>query len=283
MSDTSTKILDGIYPVIDRHFFPDEEIARGRSHVQKRSFNTFSKNPPKSFDGVALVAAMYDHIEHNLVNRPKGRTPSSQNWRQRSTKDHHLISPSSNNESAEVKLERAIVQKWPTSWTYQMPVASGLYDGYSDKRRAVDLVFSHGEGHYDLVELKIKSDTPLYAAMEILGYGLIYLASRTDRAGNLNYKVDDLPVMNENRISLCVLAPANYYDGNLLWLQDAINSGLKRFARTDFSIDFCFQKFGNQFGNDLPIKVLPEILVRDPLGYEISNSSGYKRDRWELR
>jgi hypothetical protein len=175
-----------------------------------------------------------------------------------------LESPSSNNESAEVKLERAIVQKWPASWTYQMPVASGLFDGYSDKRRAVDLVFNHGDGHYDLVELKIKSDTPLYAAMEILGYGLIYLASRTDRAKNLKYKVAELPVLKANRISLCVLAPANYYEGNLMWLQDAINNGLKRFATTDLSIDFCFQKFGNQFGNDLPIKVLPEILVRDP-------------------
>jgi hypothetical protein len=126
----------------------------------------------------------------------------------------------------------------------------------------VDLVFNHGDCHYDLVELKIKSDTPLYAAMEILGYGLIYLASRTDRAEILKYNVADLPVLNANRISLCVLAPANYYEGSLMWLQDAINDGLKRFATTDLNIDFCFQKFGNQFGNDLPIKALPEILVR---------------------
>jgi len=262
MSESPTKILDGIDAVIDRHFFSEEEITRGHSHVQKRSCNTFSKNAPKSFDGAALVAAMYNHIENNLAKRPDGRTPSSKNWRLRSTKDHHLISPSRINESAEVKLERAIVQKWPASWTYQMPVASGLFDGYSDKRRAVDLVFSHADGHYDLVELKTKSDTPLYAAMEILGYGLIYLASRTDRAENLKYKVADLPVLKANRISLCVLAPANYYEGSLLWLQDAINDGLKRFATTDLSIDFCFQKFGNQFGNDLPIKVLPEILDR---------------------
>lgn len=98
--------------------------------------------------------------------------------------------------------------------------------------------------------------------MEILGYGLIYLASRNDRAENLKYKVADLPVLKANKISLCVLAPTNYYNGNLMWLQDAINDGLKRFATAAFSIDFCFQKFGDQLGNDLPIKVLPEILVR---------------------
>ena len=264
MSDSPTKIIDGIAAVIDRQFFSDEEIALGHNYVQKRSCNTFSKNAPKSFDGAALVTAMYDHIEKNLAKRPDGRTPSPKNWRLRSTEDHHRISPNSNNESIEVKLERAIVQEWADSWTYQMPVASGLFDEYSDKRSAVDLVFDHGDGHYDLVELKIKSDTPLYAAMEILGYGLIYLASRTDRAGNLKYKVADLPVLKANRISLCVLAPANYYQGSLMWLQDAINVGLKRFATTDFSIDFCFQKFGNQLGNDLPLKFLPEILARDP-------------------
>ena len=264
MSDSPTKILYGIDAVIDRHFFAEEQF-HGYRYFQKRSCNAFTKNPPKSFDGAALITAMYDCIENNLGKRPDGKTPSPQNWRLRSTNDHHLVRPSSNNESAEVKLERAIVQQWPANWTYQMPVASGLFDGHTDKRRAVDLVFDHEDGHYDLVELKIKSDTPLYAAMEILGYGLVYLASRTDLAGNLNCKASDLPVLKANRITLCVLAPENYYgDSNLKWLEVEINDGLTRFATPDLNIDFQFQKFGNQLGNHLPIKVLPETLIREP-------------------
>jgi hypothetical protein len=266
MSDSPTKILDGIDAVIDRHFFSDKDIALGHSHVQKRSCNAFSKNAPKSFDGTALITAMYDHIENNLAKRPDGGTPSPKNWHLRSTGDHHRISPSSNNESAEVKLERAIVQEWHANWSYQMPVASGLFGGHSDKRRAVDLVFDHGDGHYDLVELKIKSDTPLYAAIEILGYGLIYLASRTDRAESLKYKAVDRPVLAANSITLCVLAPKCYYaDSNLMWLQVAINDGLKRFSTPELKMDFRFEKFGGTWCDDLPHKALPETLVREPV------------------
>lgn len=266
MSDSPKKILEGVEEVIDRHFFADERFP-GYRYFQKRSCNKLSKSPPKSFDGAALVTAMYDCIENNLANRPKkDRTPSSQNWLLRSTKDHHLISPGSKNMSAEVNLERAIVQKWPASWTYQMPVASGLFDGRSDKRRAVDLVFDHINGHFDLVELKIKSDTPLYAAMEILGYGLVYLASRTDRAANLAYRSADVPMLRANRITLCVLAPEGYYAGShLMWLQDAINDGLKRFATPDLSIDFRFEKFGSEWSHDLPIKDMSATLVRKPV------------------
>lgn len=265
MSDSQTKILAGIDEVIDSHLFADERFPRYR-YFQKRSCNALSKTAPKPFDGAALVAAMYQRIEANLAERPHDRTPSLQNWQLRSTKDPHRISPSSNNESAEVKLERAIVQKWPASWTYQMPVASGVFDGHLDKRRAVDLVFDHKDGHYDLVELKIKSDTPLYAAMEILGYGLVYLASRTDRAENLKYKAADLPVLTANSITLCVLAPKLYYAGsNLKWLQVAIDDGLKRLATSELKMDFRFEKFGSEWSHDLPIKDMSETLIRKPV------------------
>ena len=264
MSDNKSKILAGIEEVINSHLFADGMLSDFR-YLQKRSCNELSRNPPKSFDGKALVTALFERIQENLAVRPNGRAPSSQNWRLRSTNVHHLIGPAIHNESAEVKLERAIVQKWPTNWTYQMPVASGLFDGHTDKRRAVDLVFDHEDRHYDLVELKIKSDTPLYAAMEILGYGLVYLASRTDLTGNFNYKASDLPVLKAKKITLCVLAPENYYEAsNLKWLEVAINDGLMQFATPDLSIDFQFQKFGNQLGNQLPIKVLPETLIREP-------------------
>jgi hypothetical protein len=262
MSDSSEKVLEGVKEVIDGHFFTDEKVREYR-YCQKRSCDEFSENPPQSFDGVALVAAMYQCIEANLYKRPIDRTPSSQNWRLRSTKDHDLRMTSGQNRSAEVRLERAIVEKWREHWNYQMPVASGLFDEHSDKRRAIDLVFDHKANHFDLVELKIKSDTPLYAAMEILGYGLIYLASRTDRAENLKYKATDLPVLRANKVTLCVLAPEGYYAGsNLKWLQDAINDGLKHLPKLDLAINFRFEQFDFPWTSESTARDLPETLIR---------------------
>lgn len=266
MSTIRTKVLHGVDAVIDRHLFSNESL-QGYRYFQKRSCNELSKSPPSTFNGGALVDAIYKCIETNLANRPsEHRTPSAQNWRLRSTDDPEAIRPSDENESAEIRLERAIVERWPGSWTYQMPVASGLFDKYSDKRRDVDLVHDRKDGHYDLIELKIESDTPLYAAMEILGYGLVYLASRSDRAANLRYETADRPVLKASRITLCVLAPKSYYaDSQLLWLQTAINDGLRHFSDSNFSIDFRFEMFDFKWGRDSLPMHLPEALIRQPV------------------
>jgi hypothetical protein len=263
MSDSSEEVLEGVKDVIDSHLFTDGKF-REYQYSQKRTCIEFCENPPKSFDGVALVAAMYRRIEDNLHKRPIDRTPSQQNWRLRSTNDHDLKTPSDQNRSAEVKLERAIVEKWRGNWNYQMPIASGLFGEHSDKRRAIDLVFEHQTDHFELVELKIKSDTPLFAAMEILGYGLVYLASRIDGAGNLKYKAADLPVLRANKITLCVLAPAKYYGyrGSLSWLKDAINDGLKHLPLHNLAIDFRFEQFDFSWTSESTASDLPVTLIR---------------------
>ena len=263
MSDSSTKILEGIDDVINSHLFVDGRFTPDYTYSQRRSCNELSETAPMSFNGAKLVADMYQCIEANLDKRPANRTPSPENWKLRSTKDHDMRRPSVKNQSAEVKLERAIVEKWPRSWNYQIPVASGLFDEHSDKRRAVDLVFDHQADHFDLVELKIKSDTPLYAAMEILRYGLVYLASRNDRAGNLKYKTADLPVLRANKVTLGVLAPEGYYAGSKLkWLQDGINDGLKHLPQLDLTIDFRFEQFDFLWTSESTARDLPETLTR---------------------
>jgi hypothetical protein len=264
MSDSPAKILEGIDEVINSHLFVDGRFTPDYTYCQRQSCIALSETAPMSLNGAKLVSDMYQHIEANLDKRPVNRTPSPENWKLRSTKDHDMRRPGVKNKSAEVKLERAIVEKWPKSWNYQIPVASGLFDEHSDKRRAVDLVFDHQADHFDLVELKIKSDTPLYAAMEILGYGLVYLASRTDRAGNLKYKTADLPVLRANKITLCVLAPAKYYEykGRLKWLQDAINVGLKHLPKLDLTIDFYFEQFDFPWTSESTARDLPETLIR---------------------
>lgn len=264
MIDSPAKILEGIDAVINSHLFADGRFTPDYTYCQRQSCIALSETAPMSLNGEKLVADMYQHIKANLDKRPVNRTPSPENWKLRSTKNQDMRRPGAKNKSAEVKLERAIVEEWPNSWNYQMPIASGLFEEHSDKRRAVDLVFDHKADHFDLVELKIKSDTPLYAAMEILGYGLVYLASRTDHSGNLKYKTADLPVLQAKKITLCVLAPAKYYDykGSLLWLQVAINDGLKHLPTLDLKMDFRFEQFDFPWTSGSTASDLPEVLIR---------------------
>lgn len=246
MTDMPKSILAGVDAIIDSHLFMGDQLKDYR-YKHKRSCNALSKTPPITFDGLELITAIYNRVEENLFQRPD-RKPSSENWKLRPCNDQDVIKTNVTNESDEVTLERAIVQRWSNKWTYQMPVASGLFGSASDKRRAVDLVHNKESKYFDFVELKIRSDTPLYAAMEILGYGLVYLASRRDTGNNLKYASKHLPVLKAREVALCVLAPENYYrDCNLKWLQIAINMGLKDIVKNDLKMEFRFEKFPQGF------------------------------------
>lgn len=271
MSVVPSSILSCVDAEIDSAFFSNEQLQKGFRYEHKRSCIALSNAPHNQFDGYGLIAAIYDRIEKNLMRRPN-REPSSENWKLCST--NRLSAKSENikknkNTSDEVTLERAIIEKWPTEWTYQMPVASGLFGSTSDKRRSVDLVYIKGKDNrsFDFVELKIASDSPLYAAMEILGYGLVYYASRQDTAKNLKYDSKDLAVLEARKISLCVLAPEAFYGTyNLKWLQKAINDGLERLVDIDsLKMDFRFEKFEFQWKHNMSGSDLPKQLDRKPV------------------
>ena len=268
MSGIPESILACVDAEIDSALFSNNPQYKGYRYEHKRSCIALGREPPNPFDGYGLVAAIYNRIERNLMCRPD-RKPSLENWNLCS--DNRLNPKSDNikknkNKSNEVTLERAIVEKWPTKWTYQMPVASGLFSSSSDKRRAIDLVHSKNNGQFDFVELKIQSDTPLYAAMEIVGYGLIYLASRLDMAKNLGYVSEALPVLKASGITLCVLAPKDYYeDYSLKWLQTAINDGLRKLDKGNLQMDFRFEKFLFPWNHDMSASNLSERLVREPV------------------
>lgn len=57
------------------------------------------------------------------------------------------------------------------------------------------------------IELKLDSDNPLYAAFEILGYGVAYIQARQHGLGGKG--IHD--VMLADRIDLVVLAPKRWY------------------------------------------------------------------------
>lgn len=93
------------------------------------------------------------------------------------------------------------------------------------------------EGNLDLIELKSGADNPLYAAIEILKHGVLYLffvsnLKRLSFRPQSTTDADPWELVEAEEIALCVLAPKNFYDGfSLPWLEDELNQGLRSLQR----------------------------------------------------
>ena len=197
-------------------------LTDGKHLKQKSTCRRLVDTGRSASEFETLISDLYGRIEANRTSR----TPSKENWR---SSCQTRLDPG--NRSPEILLERAIAilgeKGIMEGWCNQVPVASGLVDEYADKRAAVDLVHLE-DNHATLVELKWASDTPAFAAFEILQYGLAYLFSYIHRK-DFGYAGKDL--MKINRVSLQVLAPSYYYDKCTLdWLGQGINEAIGSFA-----------------------------------------------------
>lgn len=158
-------------------------------------------------DRIDVARLLFDVIAENYVRggATLNKNRSQQNWRWCSIQSEIGAA----NRSPEVVLERAVaascLRAGRVDWGNQVPVASGLILGASDRRRAIDLVHRRGERHFEFIELKIASDTPLFAAIEIIGYACIWLLARGDRPSRLS------ALLEADQIDLRVLAPAAFY------------------------------------------------------------------------
>lgn len=212
----------------------------------------------------AFLSASYARIQSNwLAAIDAGYSnPSRENWR---WKRHLDLSPS--NQSPELMLERAIVSACGGNWSNQMPTASGLVGPAADKRAAVDLVYRVDPSTYSLIELKVDSDNPLFAAIEILMYGLLFVWSRNNQQ-KLGYDVQVQPVLAASSVTLGVLAPKSYYsDYDLTTMNSALNSGLVKFGeRRDVTLGFEFCELGADYEADLELEsVRSAIASRRPV------------------
>lgn len=162
------------------------------------------------------------------------------------------------NQSAEVVLERLVarsaVQSGRQDWANQVPVASGVARPTSDRRRAIDLVHQVGPDHFASIELKIASDTPLYAAVEILGYAVAWMLARNDPGRSPNTLLD------ANTIDLCVLAPKAFYRGyELTEMERVLDREIHDFGLLhDVSMSFAFVILDERLVGPNP----PETVVR---------------------
>jgi hypothetical protein len=246
---TNTGLAQGLTAGVDEAI--DEalgvpQIGRAPHYRHRRTYHWLMRMSPErqaTIDFLKLMTRVYIQIEKNWRNgeyRYK-RGPGEGNWVLRKC-EQYVDDP---DQAAETILERRIIQSHPDSWYNQVPVASGLCGSACDKRAAIDLIAEKGQGVYELIELKIKSDHPLRAALEVIVYGLIYIFSRHNP--ELGYDLTKNPLLSARAIHLKVLAPLKYYrSGSPQWLESGLNRALENFlSGACFTMDFQFQAFPN--------------------------------------
>ena len=243
-------ILSGVDEIIDE-ILEVKPIGNAPYYHHKTACDQLHRVPLKGF-AADLLTKVYDQIETNWEKRAYKKPPSKKNWRflQNKTIDKE-------NKSLEIQLQRAIVNinqnMWPDAknWANHVPTASGLCGHACDKHRAIDLVHVYsGQNSYETVEfIELKVDTksghPLYAAIEVLLYGMLYVFSRR-RLKELEYDVTKQPLLQASAIHLVVLAPCKYYEGyQFEWLEKEITTELTQFIREPegYKMDFQFQSF----------------------------------------
>ena len=196
-------LFDGTGNVISKFLGVDrKKLDNKTTHVK----------PINAQESFVLISELYEILESNY--RQVGAKPRSQSkelWRCEPVTSINI--DGKNNQSDEKILEKAVAMlvakgQMP-EWFNQCPVASGISDPRKDNKRAVDLVhWCKSYSHVHLIELKWKSDSPLYALLEVLEYGLAYIFCRVHKK--------DLPLqcpslMDARHVSLEVLAPRQFY------------------------------------------------------------------------
>ncbi len=157
--------------------------------------------------GDGLFEQLYRRLRNNWLRyREPDRWPTPKNWVLRVAPQY----TSDPNSRVEKQLQKQIAISLETDgWGNDMPTASGLVNSGS-RQMNIDLARQHSDG-FDFVELKISSDTPYDAAIQILRYGAIYLLYRLEPELALRFRQH--AVMCARRIALIVLAPQIYYAG----------------------------------------------------------------------
>ena len=237
-------ILTGIDDLVD-DWLNIEAKGKPPHYRHRAAANELTRREVPITGTQAFLEASYARIHSNwLAAINNGYTnPSKENWRWK----RHL-SLGTNNRSPELKLERAIVNACGENWSNQMPTASGLTGPATDKRAAVDLVSREDPTRYSMIELKVNSNTPLFAAVEIMKYGLLFLWSKNNQEV-LGYERELQPILAAKILTLGVLAPADYYSNfDLTELASVLDSGLVEFGeRHGTRLRFEFRQLGADY------------------------------------
>jgi hypothetical protein len=196
------------------------------------------------FDQLPL-GEMYGCIERNFAPSRPLENLSQENWR---LIDQPILSDEST--SREKILEKRISALLKPQWANQVPTASGYCES-GGRKRSIDLVCESADRTFSFYELKVspESGNALYATLELLGYGLLYIYSRRNLEA---YR--KCIVMNAKAVHLRVLGTWDYYHskrtGPSERLQEGISHNVDRFASIylpECEMDFGFDTFPREF------------------------------------
>ena len=251
-------ITDGVLEIIDGAFNLSH-IGKAPHFKHKKSCLSL-KSTPADLDADLVILQIYERLVNNFKepdNRFHSRGPSMENWRFKK-----IPYIAKHNESKEKTLEKAIAKLPSLEWVNQVPTSSGLVSDASDKLRNIDLVHRIGPRKFEFIELKVESDTPMFAAFEIVINGLIYLLSTEFYSESC---INAKETLSAKVIHLQTLAPENYYSRySLAWLEAELNKGLENLIAKKFSsrieMDFSFTSFQNSFSLPCEEKELLETL-----------------------
>ena len=202
-------------------------------------------------DGDSIVSDLFGQMMFNWGVGGCPATSSLENWRHQKHTDFQDVK-----RSPEVPLERTIAALMDEKWANQIPVDSGLLGG----GKTLDLACLHGDS-IDLIELKVESNTPLSAAVQVLFYGLANVFFQLHQKRVLpTGSTSDL--LAAKIINLRVLAPSAFYErfasvGSWLHqfesrLNDGLDNFSERLTREDDPkiVGFRFDAFPDSFAWD---------------------------------
>ena len=252
----------GFGPIKDESLgVADSGIGNSPHYRHIRTCKLLCSSPPQHPDGAGLAAALVDQAEKNWsIGKAFGpASPSGQNWRFRPAGKMKR-----DNRSPEVTFERSFMGAALDDWANQVPTCAGVLRPNADGRRAIDLLQRIRKGQFDFIELKVVADEwdgsgqPLFAAMEILDYGVLYAFSRL-HARSLGYGPGSSQILDAHRLGLQVLAPARFYEYRgrgrrepyeLSWLESMMRDAAGELASRiggGTAMDFRFDVFPDEF------------------------------------
>ncbi len=195
----------------------------------RRNAQRLSDGLPPGLHDSDFISTLFECFASDRWQSPTSPARSNWLWRTEGT-DH-------SDTRAEVKLERDVFDRGGSAtWSFQMSTMSGLFEPGGHQRRAIDLVHRIEPDAFAFIELKVDSNNPVFAAFEILGYGLAYCQAR--RFADVHSSASTHDVLRARKIQLVVLAPSRWYKFNLrgapkqffrlVELSAAFNDGLER-------------------------------------------------------
>lgn len=212
----------------------------GRDPRHKSSAIDLNGSPIPGWDADRATRALFEALDGPFWRKPATRTSGNWVWRE--------VTPKAAPKNIEVGVERQVAEAGGADeWTCQMPTWSGIMGPRTHKRCAIDLVQRIGPDAYRIIELKVGSDTPLYALFELLFYAMTYLhARRNGYGGSGRYDV-----MQALHLELTVLAPEDWYcfkrkgephTFDYTWLADSISAALAALA-DPLTVQIRFDRF----------------------------------------